>query len=275
MTYLNNKFRKKNADVLYFCITLLLMFVAQLGNSQEKNPKNWPTTTQEIIEAFNNGQKSSANKDYTHAVQYYRIAAEKGLPPAQFELGCLYLQGKGVAYNIKEGFKWIKLSAEAGWSRAYTPLAGMYYEGLGTTKNVEEATKWYFKGAEYGDKEAQFCIGLAYNIGEGVPQSYLNAAKWYEKAAKQGHAGAANNLASIYLRKHVEPLISSEDGIYWLKKAADMGDKTAQFSLAVRYWKGVGVPQNKDKALELMHKSAAQGFFEAQKAIAEIEASNK
>lgn len=51
-----------------------------------------------------------------------------------------------------------------------------------------------------------------------------------------------------------------------------MGNMTAQYTLGLRYMEGVGVPQNKAKALELLHKSAEQGFLKAQMAIAEIEA---
>lgn len=272
MVYLKLKTRESNVAVIFICLTMLFMVIVQSGYSQEENfMKDWPRT-QEILDAYNNGQRASAENDYSLAAQYYRNAAEKGFPPAQLKIGHLYLNGKGVEFNLKEGFRWIKLSAEAGWPFAFTPLAYMYYEGLGAIKNIEEAIKWYFKGAEWGNSEAQFCLGLAYDNGEGVAQDHVEAAKWYEKAAKQGHAGAANNLSYTYLRGIVKPLTSNEDGMFWLIKAADMGDMTAQYTLGLRYMEGVGVPQNKAKALELFHKSAEQGFLKAQMAIAEIEA---
>ena len=47
-------------------------------------------------------------------VKRYRLAAEQGLADAQFILGSMYADGKGVPQNYKEALKWYRLAAENG-----------------------------------------------------------------------------------------------------------------------------------------------------------------
>ena len=48
------------------------------------------------------------------------------------------------------------------------------------------------------------------------------------------------------------------------RRAAEHGDASAQFKMALRYDSGQGVPQNYTKAVEWLHKAAEQGFVKAQ-----------
>jgi hypothetical protein len=57
---------------------------------------------------------------------------------------------------------------------------------------------------------------------------------------------------------------------FQIQRAA-AGSASAQYDLAVRYLEGKGVAQDKEKALELLRKSAAQGHGPARKKIEEIE----
>ena len=42
---------------------------------------------------------------------WYRRAAEKGCAEAQFELGRLYAEGKGIRQNLVQAYKWLRLAA--------------------------------------------------------------------------------------------------------------------------------------------------------------------
>lgn len=55
-----------------------------------------------------------------------------------------------------------------------------------------------------------------------------------------------------------------------LQRQAEQGDADAQFSLALRYAKGYGVPQDYTKAWEWYLKAAAQGDATAQKNLARL-----
>ena len=97
-------------------------------------------------------------KDYAEAVKWYRKAAEQNYAVAQYNLGCCYDNGQGVA------------------------------------KDYAEAVKWYRKAAEQNDAEAQFNLGVALRQwrrrGEGLVEGY----KWFLLAAAQGDEDAKKDV---------------------------------------------------------------------------------
>ncbi|MDD2779693.1 MAG: tetratricopeptide repeat protein [Candidatus Methanomethylophilaceae archaeon] len=61
--------------------------------------------------------------DHAGAVGWYRSAAEKNDPDSQFFLGMMYLEGKGVMKDPKEGITWLRVSADNGNEMAREVLA--------------------------------------------------------------------------------------------------------------------------------------------------------
>ena len=57
-------------------------------------------------------------KDDVKAQHYLRLAAERGLPDAMFDLGMRYEKGHGVMFNIQTALMWINKAAEAGHEKA-------------------------------------------------------------------------------------------------------------------------------------------------------------
>ena len=73
-----------------------------------------------------NKSDCSGARNLQESAKWYRVAADKGLAPAQFALGVLYVNGEGVAKDAAEARKW--LSAAAG--QGSTP-AKFYLDRLG------------------------------------------------------------------------------------------------------------------------------------------------
>ncbi len=63
-------------------------------------------------------------KDDAEAVKWYRKAAEQGHPGAQFHLGRMYAEGKGVPQDDAEAKKWYRLASEQGHEEAQNALKG-------------------------------------------------------------------------------------------------------------------------------------------------------
>ena len=81
-------------------------------------------------------------------------------------------------------FKATKIEAEQGDADAQWELGYMYAEGRGVEKNDKEAAKWFRKAAEQGDAVSQYELGRLYAKGKGVDQDYEKAMKWIRKAAE-------------------------------------------------------------------------------------------
>ncbi len=90
--------------------------------------------------------------------------------------------------------------AEQGDADAQYNLGVMYDNGRGVRQDDGEAVKWYRKAAEQGVADAQHNLGHAYANGRGVPQDHGEAVKWYRKAAEQGNAMAQVNLGVMYAK---------------------------------------------------------------------------
>ena len=111
----------------------------------------------EATAAYNRG-------DYETALRELRPLAEQGLAEAQFNLGFMYGNGKGVPQDYADALKWYRLAAEQGLASAQTNL------------------------------------GLMYSKGRGVPQDYVQAHMWYNLAAAQGNETGTKNRDIVAAR---------------------------------------------------------------------------
>ena len=148
-------------------------------------------TFEDLEAAYNHG-------DYATALRGFRHLAEQGYAEAQFILGIMYDNGKGVAKDAAEAAKWFRRAAEQGHAKAQFNLGIMYARGEGVAEDGAEAAKWFRRAAEQGYAEAQFILGIMYDNGEGVPKDVTEAVKWFRRAAEQGNAEAQFLLGSMY-----------------------------------------------------------------------------
>jgi TPR repeat protein len=86
--------------------------------------------------------------------------------------------------------------------------------------------------AEGGDAEAQFSMGLSLTMEDDGPD-YVEAAKWYSKAADQNHPLAQFNLGIMHARGQGMARDAARS-LFWLGRAARLGDAGAQFELGMR-----------------------------------------
>ena len=153
--------------------------------------------------------------------------AAAGDATAQWQLGSMYLIGKGVPQDYAEAVKWFRKAAEQGFADAQFILGVMYTNGEGVPKDDAEAVKWYRKAAEQGNADAQFILGVMYTNGSGVPKDDAEAVKWYRKAAEQGNADAQYNLGTMYTNGSGVPQDNVKAYMFF-NLAAAQGDKDAE-----------------------------------------------
>ena len=115
-----------------------------------------------------------------------RTNAEKGDAEAQFNLGYMYYNGRGVPQDYAEALKWYRKAADQGDANAQCNLGNMYFWGDGTEKDYEEALKWKRKAADQGNVLAMTQIGHWYWVGKVVPRDYVTSYMWYFLLKEQG-----------------------------------------------------------------------------------------
>ncbi|MBJ1839458.1 sel1 repeat family protein, partial [Neisseria meningitidis] len=92
----------------------------------------------------------------------------KWLAAALIALG---LNQAAWAANVPD-FRATLQAAERGDTQAQFNLGMMYAEGRGVRQDYAEAVRWTRQAADQGDAQAQFLLGLMYAEGRGVRQDY-------------------------------------------------------------------------------------------------------
>src|SRR5690625_3898503 len=176
---------------------------------------------------------------YASALCWYRKAAAQGNPEAEMGIGLMYLTGRGVEKNSKQGLHWYQLAAEHGSATAQSALGDLFSEGKLVERDYHRAAYWYRLAAKQGDADAQASLGWLYEKGNGVTRNRSKAIYWYTKAAKQGDSVSAGFLGKLYFR-----VKDYKKALYWNRKAADGGSAMGQADLGTMYAVGRGVTQD-------------------------------
>ena len=259
----------------------------------EKKGKEWRIKGKEsgdVLAALNVAyslpeDSDEANRIFFELYEDVLKLAEDGDIFAQNELADMYLYGHGIEEDEEEGVKWLKKSADAGHWRSIMDLADRYSDGVGVLQdelkaidlykkvyelglgeaanrigliydnqnNSEEAVKWFRKGFDKGHDWSGCNLADYYSDGIGVPQDKQKALELYKKVYELGGSAsgkAANRIGLIY----DDNQNNSEEAVKWYRKGFDKGYDWSGCNLALSYSNGTGVPQDKQKALELYKK---------------------
>ncbi|MCU7800131.1 MAG: SEL1-like repeat protein [gamma proteobacterium symbiont of Lucinoma myriamae] len=227
-------------------ISCLILFISPLLSFAGENEK------------YNQGAFYFSKGDYITALNIWTPLAKQANPAAQYSIGLLYDQGKGVIKDPKQALKYLQLAAKQGLPAAQYYLGVKYSAGLDVTKDPHKARQLLIQAAQQDHLQAQFHVATLYARGEGGPQDQHQATYWFNKASENGYGPAQHSLASRYLTGKGTDL-DLDRGIFWLKKAADQHDTDALRDLGFMYFQGMGVDKNYQQARDLLLLPAEDG----------------
>jgi localization factor PodJL len=155
-----------------------------------------------------------------------RVAAAKGQPAAEYEVGTRFLDGKSVPQNAEEGVRWLERAAKSGIAPANFRLGGIYEKGLGVKKNVTLARRYYISAAERGHAKSMHNLAVLYAEGIDGKPDYKTAAEWFRRASEFGIADSQYNLG-ILLARGIGIEQNLTESYKWFALAALQGDRDA------------------------------------------------
>jgi len=205
----------------------------------------------------------SAQQDLDSVIIGLQTAADQGYFEAQYNLGVMFREGRGVPQSDVEAVRWYRKAADQGHPYAQHNLAVSYNDGDGVAQSYVEAVRWYRKAADQGHVHAQFNMGVMFRDGSGVAQSDTEAVRWHRRAADQDHAGAQYSLGTFFEEGHGVAR-SDTEAARWYRKAADQGHVHAQLRLGLMFKNGSGVAQSDVEAVRWFRKAADQSYADAQ-----------
>ena len=163
----------------------------------------------------------------TQVIGQIRQAAEQGDARAQFHLGLMYYKGRWMEEDFGKAVKWLRQAAEQGYAEAQYHLSKMDDEGEKVRLDSQERLRWFNKAVE-GRHPARlsFWKGTFYPMkahsaqtDEEFVEGMKKAVQWVRKAAEQGHASAQYSLAQCYQDGHGVAQ-DYREAVEWYRKAA-------------------------------------------------------
>ncbi len=205
--------------------------------------------TQECLDNANQGDENAATnlaylyakgmlveQDNHRAMDLYQVAAEQGMPEAQFSLAEMYRSGKAGEAEPELARYWYQRLAsqpvEPPLPRhqvdAQFMLGLMHFQGFGGDVDLVRAEQWLKQSSDNDHSEAPYVLGKIYLEQYHKPELALN---WYQVSSERKFAPAMHQIGMMYLNG----LLGEIDAVKaeaWLQQAAALGLAEAQVDLA-------------------------------------------
>ena len=118
--------------------------------------------------------------------------------------------------------------------------------------------------ADSGDPKALYDLAYLHDIGyDSIQVDSLLSTALYKKSAEKGYAPAMNFLGFRYYKgEKINKNIDS--ALFWIRKAADVGDITAAANLGYLLTESDEIPHDENEAVKWLTIAAEHGVNEAQ-----------
>lgn len=235
-------------------------------------------------------------ENHVEAARWYRMAAEKDDGYAQYQLGCLLLDGKDIPHDPVEGEAWLKKSVDNGYSEAALRIASLH--NLPSTSVLTNISRGDLVVASFnGDGKTRLTLGIAYEEGIGGEKDLLGALNAYCWILDLGPYGdepeALRRMINLYATGQIRPEPMAQPtnneqqiafGYAYVDAPKDKNmlagflkgyrsqikSPEALYQVGEMFYDGVGVSVDKGQALEWFTLAAKAGNFEAQKRLEQI-----
>ncbi len=189
------------------------------------------------------------------------MEANAGNSNAQYDIGTMFQNGRGVAASRDSAIEWYRKAAAQNNQKAISRLNLIQSNEHRFSKTLALAME--------GDMENQYDLGNMYMEGVGVDTDKRKAIDWYGKAAAQGYEKAQYKLGLVYYEEN-SPEKDMSLAFRFFNEAAGKGHPAAQFHIGKMYASGQGVERDYRTALQWYGKAADGGFNDARREMIDI-----
>lgn len=274
--YATEATKKNNADAYYFLcecyyqglgVTKDLEKCNELLNKAVELGSADAEYTEGLFRFLKQGENLGRFRNYGSAIHMLTLAAKKGHPKAQMDLG--YMLGfffmdaetretaivDGATPDIPKALEWLIKAAEQRNVTAMELLAEHYanngqtqlsnewgycvemIDGISTWMAYPEESKERqqnrLKAANNGGMDAQLAMGMIYMLGKfGNEKNPQKAVEWWEKAATQGSTLALNNLGHAYSTGDLGS-VDLEKAKEYFRQSSELGNEQAKEFLSL------------------------------------------
>jgi len=202
-------------------------------------------------------------------IQILRAQSDEGNAEAKFFLGALYYSGQGVEQDFSEALKLFKESSNSGYTSATYNLGVIYAKGRGVDVDEDKAIKFYEKAAIGGLDRAQYVYATWLRDGKAIEKNEPLAMEFFKRSSLQNYGPGLLEVAKGYEnglsgRRDYREAVK----LYRQARAHDDGKDNytyynATYRLGLLYYKGLGVEQDKRKAIRFIREASDNNVAEA------------
>jgi len=155
---------------------------------------------------------AAKDQNYTEAMHWLKLAADKGNDEAMNDIAIMYEKGLGVTRNYDKAMYWRRLAVEKGNNAAMSGIGSMYVGGLGVKQDYAEAMRWYRKAADAGNDIVFDFLARGYEHGYGVKANLPIAAYWYAKCANSSLCARVSSAKADLARLRKRGVVPAKSG---------------------------------------------------------------
>ncbi len=208
MARLNNLIKR------FTVIWLAAIFAMGLGQAQSQENKDLTQDSE-----YARGIKAFAEGDFEKAANLWLADAYLGSADAQFNIGVLYVEGKGLRYDRAEAIFWFTKAAKQDHQEAQYNLGHLLLEEQEDVSKIKQGIEWWRQSAESGFPIAQYNYGRALFYGIGTEEDRPSSKLWFERAKTGGNIRASdflqdniNNFVDRFpVSKKIDPVVVTKE----------------------------------------------------------------
>ena len=153
-------------------------------------------------------------KDYSKAMNYFKIASEKGHVSSMYNLAVLYdFQADEEYRDVKKAIYYYEMAIEYGHSGAMNNLGVCYENGEGVSKDLKKALDLYIKASDAGDANGAMNASKCFRLSRGCEKD-LDKSEFYCLRAKELEHKDADEQMKIIQEEKAKEKKSKKRGFF-------------------------------------------------------------
>jgi putative methionine-R-sulfoxide reductase with GAF domain len=181
------------AAVMTFLFALLWLIAPWISSRTSLARTSSARTSSQVKEPQASAPKSLSLPVEVNDLAGLRKLAEQGDPAAQFALGARYATGEEVKQDYTEAVRWFALAADRGHILAQATLGAYYWAGRGVSPDLTKAYFWSALAQAGGDQASKYRVAV---LTSRMSRSQILAAQDQANDWLRNHQMAGNTPPS-------------------------------------------------------------------------------
>jgi TPR repeat protein len=201
-------------------------------------------------------------EDKTKAFQLFLNAEKQDHDLTVYYLGICYQYGYGTMKDEKSAFNCFFKLSQKDIAAGQLRTGHFYAKGIGVKNDKKLAADCYEKASNNGNLSAKYNLGNCYLIGKLVDKDVKKGFELIQQTAESEFSLNGITMLGFCYHNGIGTKEDKDEAFKLYKKAANLGDKIAQYNLAQMYEKEDHIMKDIDNAIRWYKKS---GYKDSEK----------